>query len=86
MHVHILYSHIINFNPLTTKWYLNKMMCLKFCKFSENALYVDTHFLLSPHFCLVLEGEMYQLSHMLTEQKSLMSSMMEMSLVSDRGL
>lgn len=24
------------------------MMCLKFCKFSENALYVDTHFLLSP--------------------------------------
>lgn len=44
MHVHILYSHIINYNPLTTKWYLNKMMCLKFCKFSENALYVDTHF------------------------------------------
>lgn len=43
-------------------------------------------FLLSPPFCLVLEGEMYQLSHMLTEQKSLMSSMMEMSLVSDRGL
>lgn len=40
----------------------------------------------SLHFCLVLEGEMYQLSHMLTEQKSLMSSMMEMSLVSDRGL
>lgn len=86
MHVHILYSHIINYNPFHTKWYLNKMMCLKFCKFSENALYVDTHFLLSPPFCLVLEGEMYQLSHMLTEQKSLMSSMMEMSLVSDRGL
>lgn len=34
----------------------------------------------------ILEGEMYQLSHMLTEQKSLMSSMMEMSLVSDRAI
>lgn len=34
---------------------------------------------------LVLEGEMYQLSHILTEEKSLMSSMMEMSLVSDKG-
>ena len=33
----------------------------------------------------VLESEMYQLSHMLTEQKGLMSSMMEMSLVSDKG-
>ena len=34
---------------------------------------------------LVLEGEMYQLSHILTEEKSLMSAMMEMSLVSDKG-
>lgn len=34
----------------------------------------------------VLEGEMYQLSHMLTEQKSLMSSMMEMSLISDKAI
>ena len=33
----------------------------------------------------VLEGEMYQLSSMLTEQKSLMSSMMELPLVSDKG-
>ncbi|XP_041378442.1 exocyst complex component 8-like [Gigantopelta aegis] len=32
----------------------------------------------------ILESEMYQLSHMLTEQKGLMSSMMEMSLVSDK--
>ncbi|KAK3105314.1 hypothetical protein FSP39_022322 [Pinctada imbricata] len=34
----------------------------------------------------ILEGEMYQLSHMLTEQKSLMSNMMEMSLVSERAV
>ncbi|CAI9734539.1 Hypothetical predicted protein [Octopus vulgaris] len=34
----------------------------------------------------VLEGEMYQLSHMLTEQKSLMSTMMEMSLISDKAI
>ncbi|XP_033764369.1 exocyst complex component 8-like [Pecten maximus] len=34
----------------------------------------------------ILEGEMYQLSHTLTEQKSLMSSMMEMSLVSDKAI
>lgn len=48
--------------------------------------YTFFNIITSLHFCLVLEGEMYQLSHMLTEQKSLMSSMMEMSLVSDRGL
>ncbi|XP_005112876.1 exocyst complex component 8 [Aplysia californica] len=34
----------------------------------------------------ILEGEMYQLNHMLNEQKSLMGSMMEMSLVSDRAV
>lgn len=34
----------------------------------------------------ILEGEMYQLSNMLTEQKSLMSSMMELSLVSDKAV
>ncbi|XP_052083418.1 exocyst complex component 8-like [Mytilus californianus] len=34
----------------------------------------------------ILEGEMYQLSHILTEEKSLMSSMMEMSLVSDKAI
>ncbi|XP_059153846.1 exocyst complex component 8-like [Physella acuta] len=33
----------------------------------------------------ILEGEMYQLSHMLADQKSLMGSMMEMSLVSDKA-
>ena len=38
-----------------------------------------------PQSFSVLESEMYQLSHMLTEQKGLMSSMMEMSLVSDKG-
>ncbi|KAL3861830.1 hypothetical protein ACJMK2_007844 [Sinanodonta woodiana] len=34
----------------------------------------------------IVEGEMYQLSHMLTEQKGLMASMMEMSLVSDKAV
>ena len=34
----------------------------------------------------ILEGEMYQLSHILTEEKSLMSTMMEMSLVSDKAI
>ncbi|KAK7469557.1 hypothetical protein BaRGS_00036405 [Batillaria attramentaria] len=34
----------------------------------------------------ILEGEMYQLSNMLTEQKSLMSSMMELPLVSDKAM
>jgi len=33
----------------------------------------------------ILEGEMYQLNNMLTEQKSLMGSMMEMPLVSDKA-
>lgn len=32
----------------------------------------------------ILEGEMYQVSHMLTEQKTLMTNMLEMSLVSDK--
>jgi hypothetical protein len=34
----------------------------------------------------VLEGEMYQLSHMLTDQKSIISTMLEMSLTSDQGI
>ncbi|XP_052821262.1 exocyst complex component 8-like [Mya arenaria] len=34
----------------------------------------------------ILEGEMYQVSHMLTEQKSLMNTMLEMSLVSDKAV
>lgn len=34
----------------------------------------------------ILEGEMYQLSTMLTEQRSLMSAMMELSLVSDKAV
>ncbi|KAK3737154.1 hypothetical protein RRG08_016459 [Elysia crispata] len=34
----------------------------------------------------ILEGEMIQLSHLLSDQKSLMSSMMEMPLVSDRAM
>ena len=34
---------------------------------------------------LLLEGEMYQLSHMLTEQKSLLNTMKDMSVVSDKG-
>lgn len=34
----------------------------------------------------ILEGEMYQLSTMLTEQRSLMSSMMELPLVSDKAV
>ncbi|KAK6175574.1 hypothetical protein SNE40_014007 [Patella caerulea] len=34
----------------------------------------------------ILEGEMYQLSHMLSDQKALMSTMMEMSLVSDKAV
>ncbi|PVD36887.1 hypothetical protein C0Q70_03877 [Pomacea canaliculata] len=34
----------------------------------------------------ILEGEMYQLSHLLMEQKGLMSSMMEMPLVSDKAV
>ncbi|KAK7093761.1 exocyst complex component 8-like [Littorina saxatilis] len=34
----------------------------------------------------ILEGEMYQLSNMLTEEKSLMSSMMKLSLVSDKAM
>lgn len=54
-------------------------LTLKPVTFSVNVLYI---FLIH---CSVLEGEMYQLSHMLTEQKSLMTSMMEMSLVSDKG-
>ncbi|XP_064642359.1 exocyst complex component 8-like isoform X2 [Lineus longissimus] len=33
----------------------------------------------------ILEGEMYQLSHMLTEQKALLNVMKEMSLVSDKA-
>ncbi|XP_053378630.1 exocyst complex component 8-like [Mercenaria mercenaria] len=34
----------------------------------------------------ILEGEMYQVSHMLTEQKQLMNTMLEMSLVSDKAV
>ncbi|KAL4221236.1 Exocyst complex component 8 [Mactra antiquata] len=34
----------------------------------------------------ILEGEMYQVSHMLTEQKTLMNTMLEMSLVSDKAI
>ncbi|KAI8795680.1 exocyst complex component 8 [Biomphalaria glabrata] len=34
----------------------------------------------------ILEGEMYQLSHMLSDQKSEMTKMMELSLVSDRAI
>lgn len=34
----------------------------------------------------ILEGEMYQVSHMLTEQKTLMNTMLEMSLVSDKAV
>ncbi|XP_052286222.1 exocyst complex component 8-like isoform X2 [Dreissena polymorpha] len=34
----------------------------------------------------ILEGEMYQVSRMLTEQKALMTSMLEMSLVSDKAV
>ncbi|KAG1670499.1 Exocyst complex component 8 [Nymphon striatum] len=33
-----------------------------------------------------LESEMYQLSHMLTEQKSVMSSLLEISVASDKGI
>ena len=33
----------------------------------------------------VLEGEMYQLSHMLTDQKSIMNSLMELSLTGENG-
>ena len=33
----------------------------------------------------ILEGEMYQLSHMLTDQKSIMTSLMEMSITGDTG-
>lgn len=59
MYVYILFSYIINYNFLIIKWYFNKMMCLKFCKFFENVFYVDIYFLLLFYFCLVLEGEMY---------------------------
>lgn len=34
----------------------------------------------------ILEGEMYQLSHMLSDQKTEMTKMMELSLVSDRAM
>lgn len=34
---------------------------------------------------LFLEGEMYQLSHMLTDQKSIMSTMLELSITGDKG-
>ena len=34
----------------------------------------------------VLEGEMYQLSHLLTDQKTVMTSMMELSLTGNKGL
>jgi len=36
--------------------------------------------------CVVLEGEMYQLSHLLTDQKTVMTSMMELSLTGNKGL
>ncbi|XP_046562976.1 LOW QUALITY PROTEIN: exocyst complex component 8-like [Haliotis rubra] len=45
-----------------------------------------TQFIETAREISILEGEMYQLSHMLTEQKGLMSSMMEMSLVSDKAV
>jgi len=35
---------------------------------------------------VVLEGEMYQLSHLLTDQKTVMTSMMELSLTGNKGL
>ena len=34
---------------------------------------------------LVLEGEMYQLSHMLTDQKSVLSAMMELSITGNKS-
>ena len=34
----------------------------------------------------VLEGEMYQLSHMLTDQKSVLSAMMELSITGNKSL
>ena len=35
--------------------------------------------------CVVLEGEMYQLSHLLTDQKTVMTSMMELSITGNKG-
>lgn len=34
----------------------------------------------------VLEGEMYQLSHLLTDQKTIMTSMMELSVTGNKGM
>ena len=39
-----------------------------------------------PSSTLVLEGEMYQLSHMLTDQKSVLSAMMELSITGNKSL
>ena len=36
-------------------------------------------------WCVVLEGEMYQLSHLLTDQKTVMTSMMELSITGNKG-
>lgn len=45
-----------------------------------------TQFIETAREISILEGEMYQVSHMLTEQKTLMSSLMEMSLVGDKAV
>lgn len=45
-----------------------------------------TQFIETAREISILEGEMYQVSHMLTEQKTLMSSLMEMSLVSEKAV
>ena len=45
-----------------------------------------TQFIETAREISILEGEMYQLNHMLNDQRSLMGSMMEMSLVSDRAV
>lgn len=45
-----------------------------------------TQFIETAREISILEGEMYQVSHMLTEQKGLMTNMMEISLVSDKAV
>ena len=58
-----------------------------FSKYNSVKIHIFSTVSLYFVYCLhlVLESEMYQLSHMLTDQKSIISTMLEMSLTSEEG-
>jgi hypothetical protein len=61
-------------------------LCVVHLLFQHPTLYYHTLQLESCFDIVVLEGEMYQLSHLLTDQKTIMTSMMELSVTGNKGM